>query len=79
MWRMLPACAGWRSIQGGALDDQPLVLWYEDVLADPGAATGAVAAYLGIALDPAAAVEVPVIERQSQAGARAWAERHAGG
>ena len=58
---------------------EPLVLWYEDVLADPGAATGAVAAYLGVALDPAAAVEVPVIERQSQAGARAWAERHAGG
>ena len=58
---------------------EPLVIWYEDVLADPGAAIDAVAGYLGIALDPAAAVEVPSIERQSQAGARVWAERHGAG
>jgi LPS sulfotransferase NodH len=58
---------------------EPLVIWYEDVLADPGAALAAVADYLGVALDPAATVTVPAIERQSQAGARAWAERHAAG
>jgi LPS sulfotransferase NodH len=58
---------------------EPLVIWYEDVLADPGTAIASVAAYLGVAIDPAAAVAVPAIERQSQAGARAWAERHAEG
>ena len=58
---------------------EPLVLWYEDVLADPDAAIAAVGGYLGVVLHPAAAVAVPAIERQSQAGARAWAERHAGG
>jgi len=58
---------------------EPLVIWYEDVLADPGAAIGLVAAYLGVELDPAAAVAIPPIERQSQAGARAWARRHVSG
>ena len=58
---------------------EPLVLWYEDVLASPGEAIGSVAAYLGVPLDPAAAVAIPAIERQSQAGARAWARRHASG
>lgn len=56
---------------------EPLVLWYEDILDTPAAAPDAVARYLGMDLDPAAAVAVPAIERQSQAGARAWAERHA--
>jgi len=58
---------------------EPLQLWYEDVLADPDAAVGAVANYLGVALDPHDAIAVPAIERQSQAGARAWTERHARG
>lgn len=58
---------------------RPLQLWYEDVLADPLGATRAVAEYLGVPLDPQASISVPPIERQSQAGARAWAERHAGG
>ena len=57
---------------------EPLVIWYEDVLLDPGGAVGAVAAYVGATLDPTAAVAIPAIERQSQSGARAWAERHAG-
>lgn len=55
---------------------EPLVIWYEDVLADPEAAIVAVAGYLDVMLDPALAVAVPLIERQSQVGARAWAERH---
>ena len=58
---------------------EPLELWYEDVLADPEGAIDAVASHLGVAVDPAAAVAVPPIRRQSQAGARAWAERHAAG
>lgn len=57
----------------------PIEIWYEDVVADPDTATSAVAAYLGIVLDPAAAVEVPAIERQSQSGARAWTARHTEG
>ena len=54
----------------------PLRLWYEDVVADPDAAALQVANYLGVTLDPAAAVEIPAVEKQSEAGARAWAERH---
>ena len=56
---------------------EPLGLWYEDVLADPGAAVTQVADYLGVTLDPAATVDVPVIEKQSAADSAAWAERYA--
>jgi trehalose 2-sulfotransferase len=58
---------------------EPLTIWYEDVLSEPEAAVHAVASHLGVTVDPAAAVTVPTVERQSQAGARDWAERHAGG
>jgi LPS sulfotransferase NodH len=54
----------------------PLELWYEDVLADPAAAIDSVAGHLGVEIVPAAAVKVPPIERQSQQGARDWAQRH---
>jgi LPS sulfotransferase NodH len=54
----------------------PLELWFEDVLADPAAALHAIGAYLGVEIDPAAAVKVPAIERQSQQGALDWARRH---
>jgi LPS sulfotransferase NodH len=57
----------------------PLELWYEDVLAGPAAAIDAVAGYLGVEIDPEAAVEVPPIERQSQQGARDWGRRHLSG
>jgi len=57
----------------------PLELWYEDVLASPAATLDAVAGYLGVELDPAAAVRVPPIERQSQRGAREWSERYTQG
>ena len=55
----------------------PLVLAYEEVVADPGAAVRAVAGYVGATLDPAAAVDIPAVERQSEADSRAWAERYA--
>jgi len=58
---------------------EPLVIWYEDVLEDPGGTVIRVANYLEVTLDAAAAIAVPAIERQSQAGARAWADRHAAG
>jgi LPS sulfotransferase NodH len=55
----------------------PLTLWYEDAVADPAAAALAVAGFLGVPLSQGAEVEVPPIRRQSQAGAKDWAERHA--
>lgn len=57
---------------------EPLVVWYEDVLADPAAAIAQVSSYLEVDVDPAVKVTVPPVERQAQAGARAWAERHGG-
>jgi LPS sulfotransferase NodH len=56
----------------------PLTVWYEDVVANPGGAAADVAAYLGVALDPDAEVAIPMVERQSQSGARAWAVQHKG-
>jgi len=67
---------GWEEMFAN-LGIEPLRLWYEEVAADPDQAARQVADYLGVALDPAAAVEIPAVERQSEAGARAWAERHA--
>jgi len=58
------------------LDLEPFEIWYEDVLADPAGAMDAVAAYLGVTLDPAAVVDIPKIARQSQRGAVAWREAH---
>jgi LPS sulfotransferase NodH len=61
------------------LNITPLELWYENVLASPSATLDAVAGYLGVEIDPAAAVKVPPIERQSQEGARDWARRYTSG
>jgi LPS sulfotransferase NodH len=69
--------ASWRAMLAD-LAIAPLELWYEEVLSDPPAAVEAVACYLQVEIDPAAAVKVPPIERQSQQGARAWAKQHAG-
>lgn len=55
---------------------KPLALYYEDVVADPGGAVAEVARFLGVEVDPALEVEIPSIRRQSQKGARAWAQRH---
>lgn len=57
----------------------PLELWYEGAVADPGATCRAVADYIGVRLDPASKVEVPEIERQSQAGREEWTRRHTRG
>jgi LPS sulfotransferase NodH len=74
--RMIEAQEGAWQAMVGDLGIAPLDLWYEDTLADPPAAIDAVAHYLGVEIDPAAAVRVPPIERQSQHGARDWATRH---
>ncbi|MES2441218.1 MAG: Stf0 family sulfotransferase [Pseudomonadota bacterium] len=55
----------------------PLRLWYEDVVARPAEAAAQVAAYLGIPLDPAAAVPVPEIRKQTGAEIGDWAQRYA--
>ena len=60
----------------GDLKIEPLCVWHEDVLADAEAATAQVADYLGVAIDPAAAVEIPAIEKQSEGDASAWIERY---
>jgi trehalose 2-sulfotransferase len=55
----------------------PLVLEYEDVVADPEAAVRAVASYVGVVPAPGARIEIPRVERQAEADSRAWAERYA--
>jgi trehalose 2-sulfotransferase len=70
--------AAWKAMLAD-LGITPLELWYEEVLADPLATLDAVAGYLDVEIDPAAAVRVPPIERQSQQGARDWARRYANG
>lgn len=44
----------------------PLRLCYEDALADPAGTAARVADYLGVQLDPAAAVAVPAVEKQTR-------------
>lgn len=61
----------------GELGIEPLLLSYEDVVADPQASVRAVADYVGAVLDPGAAVDIPSVERQAEADSRAWAERYA--
>ena len=56
---------------------EPLRLWYEDAIADPEAAVRQVADYLGVAIDPQAAVAVPPVEKQSRGAGQDWAERYA--
>jgi LPS sulfotransferase NodH len=56
---------------------EPLRLWYEEVIARPADAARQVADYLGVSLDPSAAVQVPPILKQSEGGASAWIERYA--
>jgi len=61
----------WNEMYAG-LGIDPLVLWYEDCLAQPERAISAVANHLDVAIDPAARVEVPRIERQVQVGREKW-------
>ena len=55
----------------------PLEIWHEDVIADPPAAAQRVARYMGVSLDPGAAIEVPGIERQNPGDSGEWIERFA--
>ena len=54
----------------------PLRLWHEDALAAPDEAARQVADYLEVAIDPAAAVDIPRIAKQSRGDADAWMARY---
>lgn len=56
---------------------QPLRLFYEDALADPAGAVAQVATYLGVTIDPAAAITVPQVRKQSAPEIADWAARYA--
>jgi LPS sulfotransferase NodH len=56
----------------------PLTLWYEDVADRPSEAVRSVAYYLGVELDPAAALEIPEVERQADEDSRRWSQLYAG-
>ena len=80
----LDTAGRWIETQRGAWENmfrdlriEPLRLWYEDAVADPGGAARQLAAYLGVAIDPDAAVNVPGVEKQSGAEAKLWLARHA--
>jgi trehalose 2-sulfotransferase len=56
---------------------EPLRLWHEDVLAGPAEAAARVADYLGVEIDPAAAIAIPEIRKQTRGDADAWTQRYA--
>lgn len=70
--------AGWQAMYRD-LDIVPLVLWFEDALADAEGTVQQVADHLGVPLNPAAQVAVPAITQQAQEGARDWVRRLAEG
>jgi LPS sulfotransferase NodH len=51
-------------------------MWYEDIEAHPEQAVQAVAAFLDVELDPAAAVPIYQVERQSQDDSKRWRDRY---
>jgi LPS sulfotransferase NodH len=56
---------------------EPLRLWYEDAVAAPAETVAQVAAWLGVTLDPAAAISVPEVRRQTAPEIDAWARLYA--
>jgi LPS sulfotransferase NodH len=61
----------------GDLALEPLRMWHEEVLADPAEAAARVAGYLGVPIDPEAAVAIPEIRKQTRGDAESWAQRYA--
>jgi LPS sulfotransferase NodH len=58
---------------------EPLTLWYEDAVERPEETVRNAAAYLGVEVDPTAAVAIPEIEKQAAEPSKFWAEQyHAG-
>lgn len=56
---------------------EPLTLWYEDIAEQPAAAIRTVADFLDVDLDPAAALPIYQVERQSQDDSKRWRDRYA--
>ena len=67
--------AAWREMFSD-LGIKPLELWYEDLIHDPGTTILEVSEYLGVPLVPEHRIKVPVVERQSERDAKAWADRY---
>jgi LPS sulfotransferase NodH len=59
------------------LSIDPLTLWYEDVVDAPEQGVRNVAAFIGIDLDPAASVTIPMVEKQAEEDSRRWRQRYA--
>ena len=59
------------------LSIEPLTLWYEDVIEEPGESVTRVADFIGVTLDPAASVAIPTVEKQAEEDSRRWKERYA--
>ncbi|MEO6360238.1 MAG: Stf0 family sulfotransferase [Sphingomicrobium sp.] len=55
----------------------PLILWYEDVVDQPGRAVASVAEFLGATVDPAAPIVIPEVEKQSEEDPKLWAQHYA--
>jgi len=66
---------GWKQMFSD-LGIEPLELWYEDLIHDPGITILQVSEYLGVPLIPEHRIKVPVVERQSERDAKAWADRY---
>jgi LPS sulfotransferase NodH len=58
---------------------EPLNLWHEDIISAPSAAAEQAADYIGVRIDPSAAIDVPAISKQSEGEAAEWAERFSRG
>jgi trehalose 2-sulfotransferase len=67
---------GWKQLFE-RLELAPLHLCYEDVVANPDAATRAVADHIGVELSGGAAIRVPSVARQSGAESEAWSAAYA--
>lgn len=59
------------------LSIEPLTLWYEDVVEEPGESVTRFADFIGVTLDPAASVAIPMVEKQAEEDSRRWRERYA--
>lgn len=58
---------------------EPMRLTFEDALADPKGTAERVARFLGVAVDPRAAVRVPTIEKQTRVREPDWIDRYRSG
>jgi LPS sulfotransferase NodH len=54
---------------------EPLRLFHEDFIEDPDKVLRQVSDHLGVQLDPAAAIDIPMIEKQADEISRDWKER----